>query len=35
MSEKKLRISFDFDGTLHDEFGDIHNPQKKEIQDSW
>jgi hypothetical protein len=28
--EKK--ISFDFDGTLDDDFGGEHNPQKEEIQ---
>lgn len=28
----KIRISFDFDGTLDDEFGGIYNPQKSEIQ---
>lgn len=25
-------ISFDFDGTLEDEFGGIPNPQKDEVQ---
>jgi hypothetical protein len=29
---KKERISFDFDGTLDDEFGGVPNPQKEEIQ---
>jgi hydroxymethylpyrimidine pyrophosphatase-like HAD family hydrolase len=28
-----MKISFDFDGTLDDEFGGILNPQKNEIQD--
>lgn len=32
MGINKLRISFDFDGTLEDEFGGIYNPQKSEIQ---
>ena len=27
-----MKISFDFDGTLDDEFGGIDNPQKSEIQ---
>jgi hypothetical protein len=27
-----MKVSFDFDGTLDDEFGGIHNPQKLEIQ---
>ena len=27
-----IKISFDFDGTLEDEFGGVHNPQKSEIQ---
>jgi hypothetical protein len=27
-----MKISFDFDGTLDDEFGGIYNPQKDEIQ---
>ena len=26
-----MRISFDFDGTLWDEFGGVPNPQKEEI----
>ena len=32
MKYNKFRISFDFDGTLYDEFGGIFNPQKEEIQ---
>ena len=27
-----MRISFDFDGTLDDEFGGLYNSQKEEIQ---
>jgi hypothetical protein len=27
-----MRVSFDFDGTLEDEFGGVHNAQKSEIQ---
>lgn len=27
-----MKISFDFDGTLDDEFGGLHNKQKLEIQ---
>jgi hypothetical protein len=27
-----MKVSFDFDGTLDDEFGGVYNPQKLEIQ---
>lgn len=27
-----MRVSFDFDGTLDDEFGGVYNPQKEEVQ---
>lgn len=27
-----MKISFDFDGTLDDEFGGVYNPQKEEVQ---
>jgi hypothetical protein len=30
---KKERISFDFDGTLDDEFGGVLNNQKQEVQE--
>lgn len=32
MKYNKFRISFDFDGTLDDEFGGFFNKQKEEIQ---
>ena len=32
MKYNKFRISFDFDGTLDDEFGGIYNKQKEEVQ---
>lgn len=28
-----MKISFDFDGTLEDDFDGTHNPQKEEIQE--
>ena len=27
-----MKVSFDFDGTLDDEFDGVYNPQKLEIQ---